>query len=655
MTERVGVRHLIVAVSVSIAFGLFGMALLAAGARWWMPASIVGPVSEGGWTSRSRAWFTTSGFSPPENDPDRDRSFVWAGRTAELVSPNLDRSQPYRLTVLATAGRPPGLPFPLLSLAVDGVVLGTIHISNEIEHVSVEIPRRHVAGASVTISASNTFVPGPQDMRSLGVIIYEISLTPASGHFWPTWYVMVCAGLAIMGCVAGLLLCGLRTPMVFVASAAVAVGLSWLLLQDGAFIGSYVERLVAIGTGIALSGAVLALLRWLWPPVGELSEWPVAAGLVLGASAAKLALFAHPQAIVGDAIFQVHRAMLVHAGTYFFTSVTPRPFFEFPYPIALYAIAQPFWHFFPSKLDLVWLLRALTVSADALVGMAIWAAALRQWNDRWTALLCVVLWLFALAPLQALSNANLTNAFGQAVFGVAMGVIVWNAAGRRTSLVGLLAVGGLLVVAFLSHFSTVLLGIPILGTAGVMLMAAARGHARRFGVWVLLVVLAAAAVSYGVYYSHFHDVYRATFAHVSSRQSDEQTQTKLVAPPAVKFQKWLDGTSDDYGLPSPPLLISAAIGLILILKQRLREAFTLVLVAWALVWGSFTTLEIFTPVELRINLAAAPVFVCLGAYALGALAARSRWGVILASAGTALIAWDGVRVWLTCVGLNLRW
>ena len=396
--------------SASILFGLFAMALLAAGARWRMPASIGGPVGESGWTARSPSWFSTSGFWPAEYNPDRDRSFSWIGRTAELVSPNLDRSQPYRLTLLATASRAPGLPFPLLDVAVDGAILATIQTSNELEPVSVEIPRRRGAGASVIIRASNTFIPGPQDKRALGAIIYGISLTPASGHFWPSGYVMACAGLAIMSCIAGVLLSGFQNRLTLAASAVVAVGMTWLLLQDGAFIGSYVERLVRIGIGVALSGAVLALLQR--PLVGELSEWPIAVGLALGAVAVKLALFAHPGAIVGDAIFQVHRAGLVHAGTYFFTSITPRPFFEFPYPIALYVIAQPFWRFFPSELDLAWLLRALTLSVDALVGIAIWAAARRQWNDR-TALLCVILWLFARAPLQALSNANLTNAFGQ--------------------------------------------------------------------------------------------------------------------------------------------------------------------------------------------------------------------------------------------------
>ena len=114
-----------------------------------MPASIIGPVGEGGWTARSPTWFATHGFSPAEYNPDRDRSFSWTGRTADLVSPNLDRSQPYRLTLLATAGRPPESPLPLLTVAVDGAMLVTSQTSNELAQVSVDIPRRRLAGASV--------------------------------------------------------------------------------------------------------------------------------------------------------------------------------------------------------------------------------------------------------------------------------------------------------------------------------------------------------------------------------------------------------------------------------------------------------------------------------------------------------------------------
>jgi hypothetical protein len=98
--------------------------------------------------------------------------------------------------------------------------------------------------------------------------------------------------------------------------------------------------------------------------------------------------------------------------------------------------------------------------------------------------------------------------------------------------------------------------------------------------------------------------------------------------------------------------VAAATGLFLILKRRPREVFTLMLAAWVLVWATFTVVELFAAIELRANLAAAPAFVCLGAYALGELASRPRGGLALALAGIVLIAWDGLRVGLVAAGLH---
>ena len=71
---------------------------------------------------------------------------------------------------------------------------------------------------------------------------------------------------------------------------------------------------------------------------------------------------------------------------------------------------------------------------------------------------------------------------------------------------------------------------------------------------------------------------------------------------------------------------------------------------WALVWVAASALGIFSSVELRANLAATPMFVCLAAYALGAMGRTSRSGLAVAAAGLVAIAHDGVRVWLFWLG-----
>jgi hypothetical protein len=63
-----------------------------------------------------------------------------------------------------------------------------------------------------------------------------------------------------------------------------------------------------------------------------------------------------------------------------------------------------------------------------------------------------------------------------------------------------------------------------------------------------------------------------------------------------------------------------------------------------------TVLGIVTPIEMRTNLAAAPAFVCLGAYALGHLAMRSRAARAVATIATVAVGWAGLRLWLMCIG-----
>ncbi len=643
-------------VPLSVGAGLVGMALLLAGARWCMTSTLAGPVQDGAWTARSRAWFTATGLFAAEFDARARRSFTWTRQSARFVLPHLDRSQPHRLTFQVRTGRPRDSgPLPLVHVAVDGVVATTVAISDIDGPATVLIPtQRRREGATVTLAVSSTFAPGGDDPRSLGIVIDGIDLQPASGHFRPSGRVLLGGGFAIMAAVAGVLLCGLRFRAAAAVSAALTAGVAWLLLRDAAFVGEYVDRLIRIGWGVAGTGAVVALVRWRRPASAGRADWSIAIAIALAATTLKLALFAHPVAVVGDGIFQVHRAMLVHDGRYFFTSVTPKPFFEFPYPIGLYVAAQPFWRFFPSLIDRLWLLRAICLVADAAVGLALFAAVRRQWRDGRAALFCAALWPFAPAPMQALGNGNLTNAFGQSLFGVAVGVIAWSAAGTRSAVPALAAAGLSLTAAFLSHVSTVSAGVPILvASSAMMVLLAGPPRVRRCGGWVLAVVASAAVLSYVVYYSHFGAVYHTTLGRLVS-QDGEIPGSKLVAAPSMKLQRWLRGTSDDYGLPGLPLLLAAGAGLAVSLARRWNDSITRALFAWVVVWAGLTAVEMLSPMEMRLNLAAAPAFVCLGACALAALATRRRLGLMLASAAAVAIAADGLRIWLWCVDLIRR-
>ena len=638
----------------SLLAGLLGAAALLVAARWLAPTSFPGPVAEGAWTARSRACFVPSGFYPAEFDAEAGKHFSWSEGSAQLRFPRLNRSAPHRLTINLGTGRPPGVAQPTVRAAVDGIVRATVQANADRTPLVIDIPVHDGVGAAVTLDVIPTWTPGPQDTRALGVSIDDVTLEAVDGHIQPARVVVLQTALAVMLAAAGLVLCGLRLRAAMATSCAVAVAFAWLQVTDAAFVGVYADRLVRIGAAVAAAGSVAGLIRLRWPSSSALPEWPVAVVILLGATAIKLALFGHPLAQVGDAMFQVHRAQEVHVGRYFFTSITPKPFFEFPYPVALYVVAQPLWRFFPGELNLAFLLRAITLVADALVGFGLYAAARRQWGSGRLALFCAALWPLARAPLESVTYANLTNAFGQAVFGVAMGAVGWLAAGPLS--VGAAALAcGCLVVAFLSHFSSITIGLPVLGTSAVALMAFGKKHGLKAGAWVMILTLAAGALSYGVYYSHFNAVYRQTLSRLLERPRTSETASKLVAAPSVKLQRWWTSTGDDYGRPGVPLMIAAATGAVLLLMRRRREGLTIVLLTWMGLWAALTAFGIFTPVAMRMNLAAAPALICLAAYAVGSLSMKSRLGALAAALIVVVIAWDALQTCFTCLGRVPGW
>lgn len=631
----------------SVICGLAGGLLLVAGARWLTPIPIASAIADAGWTGRTPAWFTTRGFQGAEVEATTGRQFSWTAARARLVVPNLPRAATHRVSIEISAIRFDDAPLPRVRVTVDGDLGATVQTTTTTQWVVVDVPPRAMPGVTIGIEPSDTFVPGNGDSRALGAIVWDVRLEPVGARFRPSWTVMGLTAIAVAMFVAGAVLCGLSPAVAAVLSTATTIGLAGLLLVDAAFLGPDVWRLLHIGVGTLAIGVFIALLRTRWPVVLGLPEWAAAVGIVLSLGALKLAVFTHPQIALTDAFFQVHRAQAVQRGEYFFTSVTPAPSFEFPYAVLLYLAAMPFWSWFPTKLEIANLLRGLSLGADALVGLALYAVTRRQWRSAPAALLCAALWMMTRAPALALGHANLTNLFGQGLFGVAIGCVAWMAASARVTTPAVIATTAALTLAFLSHFSTLTTGIVLVSAVSAACLTAGGRDLRRVGVAIGASLAAAVSISYAVYYWHFNELYVKTFTRIASGV-DEASTTSMVAPPAIKFERWIteDQFSNDYGLPGLALFVSAALGLAWLVRDRPREGLTLVLVAWGLVWLTLSALGILTSVELRANLAAAPMFVCLAAYGLWLLASHSPFGRAVAAAGVAAIAADGVRVWL---------
>ncbi len=634
--------------------GVATILLLFAFARWHVPVPLGGAIGDGSWAGRTRPWFTASGFSAPEYDEATQYRFSWTSARAELRVPAIDRSQAYRIAFRIKAGRGPEVaPPPEMIVSIDGAVRLRAQTTNDPSVYTVTAPAAPSTSMVITLDFSNTFVPGPNDRRTLGVVVEHVAIAPETS-FRPIWSVTWLTAAATVATVAAALLCGLGAWWACLAGVIVAAAYAWLMTIDGAFMGTYAFRLGHIALGSLIAGAAIGLSRQI-PAVARLgSEWAAVVAVLLVVTTVKLAFFGHPQANVGDAIFQVHRAQAVAAGQYFFTSVTPRPFFEFPYAIALYVTALPFWDWFPTTLDRMRLLRGVATVADALVGLAMYAALKRAWPDRRIALICAVLWPFSRITMQALTASNLTNVYGQGVFGVAMGTFAWMAAGlragaaasARTSMAALIVATLALCVGLLSHFSTLSIGVPLVLAVAAMLIAFGRADGRRLGAFVLASLLTASAISYVVYYSHFHETYRQTATRLASSEGEGEARS-LAAPVTVKARRWIYEMRTNFGLP---LLLAALAGAAMLARARPFNGVTLVLGAWTLAWAAFALLGVLTAIEMRANLAAAPLMFALAAFGLGTIA-TSRHGTARALAYTfaVAIAWSGVHDWMICV------
>ena len=645
---RTAVRSLLIDVSWCAVVALVGVAVLLGAVRLGVN-DVSGSIHEAGWTQRSRAAFAPAGFYGAELDSATGHSYSWSRASAELNLPQLNRARAHRVTLTLRSGRPSTVPAATLTVAVDGQLRLREPVTDGPAQIVFEIPRRGEPGAAVSLSIDPAYQPGGPDPRALGVIVDAVRLEPVNGPFGVTTRVLLLAALAIFASALGIRLTGVSGWLALAAMVAVAAGIDWLLLKDAAFIGDYAARIARIGGGAALAGAGIGLARLRWPSIGGATGWAEAAALVLAVSVVKLGVFWHPAAIVGDGIFQVHRAQVVHGGQYIFTSVTPKPFFEFPYPIALYVFAQPFWTLFPAELDLLRLLRAVTIIADGLVGIALYGALVRQWSDRAAGLWAAALWPLARAPMEALSNANLTNLFGQSLFGVALAGVAWFAATGSFSSMAAAAITVFMAIAFLSHFGTVTVGLAIAGVVGLALVTLGQGSVRRSGFWVFAMLLVAVVVSWTIYYSdaRFIQVYKASWASVTTRVDDDSS--KIVASPVVKATRWWSGTGDDYGRPGVALLLVAGAGAWLLVRRGARAAASLVFLAWVAAWCAMTLFGILTPITLRANLAAAPALVALCAIALGTISERSRFA---AAAVGLLVAWDGWRILQASIHLS---
>jgi hypothetical protein len=543
-----------------------------------------------------------------------------------------------------------------LTVTVDGRIVTQSQLENAPQVVTVDVPPGETAWARVELWASNTFVPGPNDTRDLGLVVEDVALMVDGGGSIPIPRRTLGIG-ALATAAFGLALVGGGVP----AGAATGLGVliaashTWLLSVDGAFLGTYSSRLLQVGLVVlAMSAGIWVTARRRRPrAVG----WPLAAILILVLTAMKFSVFVHPAATIADGLFHVHRSEMVQNGQYFFTSVTPNEAaFEFPYPIGLYVIASPLWDFASSESGQVALLRGLVLIADMVAAFLLYLVVQTAWKERTAALMAASFYLLLPVGLQHLCSAALTNVFAQAAFTSAMAVLLLRI-GRTGAFASLSVTALLFATAFLSHVSTAVIGVPLVLAVVVGLSLAGRPVERASRQWVVAGLVAAMAIAYFSYYSQFGPVYARTLERVVADIAG--TSSELVSSdPATPLQTILLASAG----PSPRIsermrdnfgnvaLLSAGLGALITLRRRQRDPLTLALWGWFATVVAFALLAVFTPIGMRWNLAAQPLVCCWASMALCTKESQSSWGVkVLMRLAAFAIVINGFRHWMLCL------
>src|SRR5688572_29944571 len=234
-----------------------------------------------------------SGFHGPER-VNRE-TFAWTRREATMRLPGLDRRQPWDCTIRLRGGRQDVSTLPEAIISVDGIVTIRHQTGNDFSDPAWRLPESASTGAVITLSASNTFIPGGGDKRELGVYVDRWSCSPLSGFVpFPPGPVMKAAAIAAGVFALVLILMG-ASPIVLAAGittlgALQAVPLVTGLGSFGAFALPPVWVAVMVAALLWVTFGVLS--RLLGRPVstaGRVALFVTAAALYL-----KLLMLFHP-------------------------------------------------------------------------------------------------------------------------------------------------------------------------------------------------------------------------------------------------------------------------------------------------------------------------------------------------------------------------
>ena len=595
------------------------------------------------------------------------RTFAWTSSRVTLRLAGLDRRVDWTCAIHVRGARDASQPMPSLMMAFDGVGSTTAALTNEFQEVSLVVPARpDRSGLVITADVTPTFRPGGSDPRELGAQIDWMRCTPA-GPVRPPEGAMRAAAVGGAAMALAAVVAGATTVLLVPTVLAVSAGQAWLLVTGAGVFGSYPALLTTI---VCWGAALVALMAW--APVlvrrQRLSGWTLAAVTVsIVLASLKLAALEHPAKLLIDALFQAHRLEWVVAGRYFFTQPMPSGV-QFPYAIGLYGTAAPLASIIT---DHVLLLRLVVIVAEAAAGLCLYAVLARGFQDRAAGVLAVVLFHLMPASHFVVGNANLTNAFAQAIGAcVLCGLALIPAPARsREFLAAATGLTALTALAFLSHVGTIVVVAATLGMMVVMCLLARRTDLTRLAAFTVVMTLVAALLAVGLYYRHFTDVYREAYARVRAPAAADVVSapagSEALDAPAMLTRPlaWHERVSASWSqtlldVGWPMLLLAVAGGLLGLRGRRDRTA--VLLVAWAAAWILLIAGSTIGRVDIqfqryavefvaRVNLAAGPLLAGLaglGATSLWRRAVATRVVAVVLVAAGLWAGWASLGRWL---------
>ncbi|HEX6465335.1 MAG TPA: hypothetical protein VFZ98_12810, partial [Vicinamibacterales bacterium] len=460
-----------------------------------LAAALLGALFGAAWVALIYAWHpavaidfdrdlprNVTGVYPAERDRDADLTFAWTAADAVLRLPGLDRRVPWTLELRVRGARPSLPDNPDLAIVFDGVTVETLHTTSDFADVHVTIPARpEQRGLVVGLHCSKTFVPGPADPRSLGVMLDRLVLLPNGVVLVPDAALRgTSLSAGVMG--AAIALVGVTAGSAIGGAVLLGTGLAAVMARGFGPFSDYPSLMVRLSSWIAVALALLSIVAEYWR--GRPPRNTARFAVVFSASALllKLAVLLHPNMSVGDAMFHAHRFESVLAGHLYFTSIAPGGY-SFPYPPGLYVFASLFSGLVRRGASDMTVLRIVTTAVDCVFGLLLYWVVVRDWGNRLAGAMAVA--IYHLVPLNfgVLTIGKLTNAFAQSVAIGALAIMASPALSTRTAtMTGILT--AVLAVAYVSHTGTV----AILFVAGMLTAAlfAIRGGRRlRSAAWAV--------------------------------------------------------------------------------------------------------------------------------------------------------------------------